>query len=79
MDRIKVGKQTVFDTSIDVYEPLCSRESYGTACFNELIMFFVPKDESYRKYEEKINRIRWQDGEQTQDRAIANIIERKGD
>jgi hypothetical protein len=36
------------------------------------------KDESYRKCEEKINRIRWQEGEQTQARTIANVIEREG-
>jgi|LSQX01.3.fsa_nt_gb hypothetical protein len=68
---------TIFDTSKNFFDPLRSSESFRTVCFNELLVSFAC-DESYRKTEDKINRICWQKEDITQSRTIANVVDREG-
>ena len=56
-----------------------SREAYPPPCFREVVLF-VPCEETFRKSEDKLNRLWWRE-EQTdrlQFRTLANMVEREG-
>ncbi len=72
------NRKTIFSTSKNLFPALASKEYFRSVRLKELLMSFCG-DESYRKSEEKINRIRWQENEITQSRTIANFIEREGE
>jgi hypothetical protein len=69
--------QTVFDSAKDIFRTLYSKEWYRTQGFNELA-FGLVVDESYRKADKKLNRVRREGEGGTPPRTLANIVEIEG-
>ena len=68
----------LFDTSKDIFRTLYVKEWYRTQGFNEIAFAFVV-DESYRKADKKLNRIRREGNGGTPMRTLSNAVEIEGD
>jgi hypothetical protein len=68
---------TCFNTAVDLFPALASREYYRTVGFNELALQ-LSANMSYRKTSEFLNRVRWQTDNGTPMRTLASIVEDEG-
>ncbi len=67
-----------FNSAIDVFTPLNSKEYYRTVGFKEIAYIYGDTEQSYRKTSERINRTRWQQKEGTPYRTLQESTEREG-
>lgn len=66
-----------FNTAIDLFTPLGSREYYRTDGFNELALSLATSM-SYRKVTTFFNRVRWETETGTPMRTLAHVVETEG-
>ena len=76
--RVVEDGKSVFDTSKEVFETLRGKEYYRTVGFKELAYIYGDTNESFRKTEELINRLRYQQQEGTPSRTLQETTEREG-
>lgn len=74
MDHVKDHS---FNTAVDLFTPLASREYYRTEGFNELSLSLAV-DMSYRKVTTFLNRVRWENKSGTPMRTLAHVVETEG-
>ena len=75
--KVVTERGTVFDSAKDIFRTLHSKEWYRTQGFNELA-FDLVVDESYRKADKKLNRVRREGKGGTPSRTLANVVEIEG-
>lgn len=68
----------MYNTKVDIFPKVGSKEMYRTSCYDQLelrLASYMP----YRKSEEVMNRLRWQDDEEKiNSRTIADAVVREG-
>jgi hypothetical protein len=76
--RAEIGSRTVYNTRVDLFPKIGPRESYHTACHDGLALCLATQA-PYRRVEEIINRLRWQDDEdRVRSRTLAEAVVREG-
>ncbi len=76
--RMERGSRTIYNTKVDIFPKIGPKEMFQTACFDGFklkLASYLP----YRKTEEILNRIRWQDDEEIiKHRTIGDAVAREG-
>ena len=76
--RAEKGSRTVYNTKIDIFPKIGPKEIYQTSCSEDL-KFRLVSNMPYRKSEEIMNRLRWQDDEEKiKYRTIGDAVSREG-
>ena len=76
--KVTKGTRVIYDTRRDIFPKKSPRENYRTVCFDELALY-LPCENSFRKSEKILNRVRWQEAEmELNHRTLANIVESEG-
>jgi hypothetical protein len=72
------GDRTVFNAKVDVFPKIGPNERYRSSCYDNLELRLVT-NMSYRKTEEVMNRLRWQDDDDLiKSRTLADAVVREG-
>ncbi len=73
------GSRTVFNSRVELFPKKSQTEKYRSACHDSLQLRLASILPSYRACEEILNRIRWQDEENTvKHRTLSEAVEREG-
>ena len=76
--RVEKGSRTVFNTKVDVFPKVGPNERYRSSCYDNLELRLVTFM-SYRKTEEVMNHLRWQDDDDLiKSRTLADAVVREG-
>ena len=71
--------RTIFNTKVDLFPKTGQKERYHSACYDGLMLRLTSSIPSYRKSEEIINRLMWQDDEdKIKSRTLADAVVREG-
>lgn len=77
--RATKGGRTVFNSRVDLFPKISQTEKYRSACYDSLMLRLASSIPSYRKCNEIMNRIRWQDDEKKiKLRTLTDAVEREG-
>lgn len=76
--RAEKGSRTVYNSKVDVFPKVGPNERYRSSCYDDLALRLV-SNMSYRKSEEVINHLRWQDGDdKVKFRTLADAVVNEG-